>query len=263
MALHPTIFISHGPPSIAVRECAAAEFLRELGKQLPRPAAVICVSAHWEAAWPLVSGTATPTTIHDFGGPPALFRLCFPCPGAPELAERIEGMLTAAGVKAAVDPDRGLDHGAWVPLSLMYPAADIPVVQLSVQTALDPAHHFELGRILSPLRREGVLIMGSGGATHNLPEVSEYTVDAPPVDYAERFDDWLRKAILEGRTDAILDYKTLGPDAEKNHPYPAEHFLPLFVPFGAAGKAVPGRDLHRGFMYGVLSMAAYIWEGGD
>jgi 4,5-DOPA dioxygenase extradiol len=143
---------------------------------------------------------------------------------------------------------------------LMYPDATIPVVQLSVQTELDPKHHVDLGRALRPLREDGFLILGSGGATHNLPEIHKYSSDSPPTDYASAFDTWLEEVITQGREDALLNYKEEGPSASRNHPYPAEHFLPLFVPLGAAGPGAKGRLIHKAFMYGVLSMAAYAWD---
>jgi 4,5-DOPA dioxygenase extradiol len=161
---------------------------------------------------------------------------------------------------ANTDASRGLDHGVWVPLIRMYPQADIPVAQISVQTELDPEHHLKLGRALESLRERGVLILGSGGATHNLPEIDQYRADSRPVAYALDFDTWLEEAILTGREDALLNYKEEGPSASRNHPYPAEHFLPLFVPLGAAGPGARGRLLHKSFMYGVLSMAAYAWD---
>jgi 4,5-DOPA dioxygenase extradiol len=142
----------------------------------------------------------------------------------------------------------------------MYPRADIPVVQLSVQTELDPEHHLALGRALRPLREDGVLIIGSGGACHNLPEITKYHVDSLPVDYAVEFDAWLEKAIGNANVEALVNYKTEGPHASLNHPYPAEHFLPLFVPLGAATTHARGRPIHKAFMYGILSMAAYIWH---
>ncbi len=260
MAFNPPIFVSHGPPGIVISDNPAANFLRELGSRLPRPEAIVCVSAHWEASWPMVSGADKPDTIHDFGGPPSLFKLSYPCPGAPRLAENIQERLSESGLKTVVDSTRGLDHGAWTPLMLMYPHADIPVVQLSVQTELTPEHHFELGQVLAPLKKQGVLIMGSGGATHNLDEIHQYKIDSPPPGYAQQFDQWLKRSITQGDTQDILDYKSNAPDADRNHPYPAEHFLPLFVPLGAAGKGAKGRALYQGFMYGVLSMAAYIWD---
>ena len=260
MSLMATLFLSHGMPGILVRPGPTHDFLADLGKRFDRPRAVVCVSAHMEAVWPLLTAAETPETIHDFAGPPILFTQHYPAPGDPELAQRAVSLLKNAGFKATTHPSRGLDHGAWVPLKLMYPEADVPVIQLSVQTELDPGHHLQLGRVLQPLREEGVLILGSGGATHNLPEIGDYRVDSDPPAYAIAFDAWLEDAITMGRETALLDYEREGPSAQKNHPYPAEHFLPLFVPLGAAGAGTKGRVLHKAFMYGVLSMAAYVWE---
>lgn len=257
----PTLFVSHGPPTLSILDAPAATFLKGLGAQLPRPRAILCISAHWEAWRPTVSGPAAPSTIHDFGGPPQLFNLRYPAPGDPALAGRVVELLKAGGLDAGIDPERGLDHGAWVPLRLIYPEAGIPVLQVSIQTETDPAHHFALGRALAPLRKEGVLILGSGGATHNLPEIQGHRMTGPPVDYAEAFDAWLEAVIRDGQTESLLNYEAEGPFAARNHPWPAEHFLPLFAPLGAAGEGVAGRPLHRSFMYGLLSMAAYRWDG--
>ena len=260
MALMPTIFISHGMPAIVVQPGPTHEFLKKLGQMFKRPRAIICISAHMEAAWPILTATKAPATIHDFSGPPILFEKHYPAPGDPDLAQEAASLLSQAGFKARTISSRGLDHGAWVPLMLMYPEADVPVIQLSVQTELDPQHHWDLGKALKPLREKEILILGSGGATHNLPEIRQYAMDASPPDYAEAFDAWLEGAITEGREDVLLDYEKQGPSASRNHPYPAEHFLPLFVPLGAAGSEAKGRVLHKAFMYGVLSMAAFAWD---
>jgi len=256
----PAVFVSHGMPAIAVQPGPTHYFFRGFGQTLGRPKAVVCVSAHWEAVRPLVTAKRTPQTIHDFSGPPILFEKDYPAPGDPELAHDAVALLTQAGMDAATDPFRGLDHGVWVPLILMYPKADIPVVQISVQTELDPQHHLSLGRALQPLRERDVLVLGSGGATHNLPEIHRYRIDSRPAEYALEFDIWLEEAIRMGREDALLNYKEEGPSASRNHPYPAEHFLPLLVPLGAAGPGAKGRLLHKAFMYGVLSMAAFAWD---
>ena len=260
MALMPTVFLSHGMPAIVVQPGPTHNFLKTLGQMFDRPRAVICVSAHMEAVCPILTAAEAPETIHDFSGPPILFEKHYPAPGQPDLAQEAVSLLSQAGFKAQTHPARGLDHGAWVPLMLMYPEADIPVIQLSVQTELDPQHHLELGRALAPLREKGVLILGSGGATHNLPEIYNYDVDSVPPDYAMEFDAWLKEAITTGQEVALLNYQNEGPSASRNHPYPAEHFLPLFVPLGAAGSGTKGRLLHQAFMYGVLSMAAYAWD---
>jgi 4,5-DOPA dioxygenase extradiol len=256
----PSLFISHGMPAIVVQPGPTHAFLKNLGTMFARPAAIICVSAHMEAVWPILTAAKAPETIHDFGGPRMLFDKHYPAPGQPELAQEAVSLLSQAGFKAQTNPTRGLDHGAWVPLMLMYPEADVPVIQLSVQTELGPEHHLNLGRALQPLREEGVLLLGSGGATHNLPEIRNFSIDSVPPDYAEAFDAWLEEAITSGQEAALLNYQKEGPSASRNHPYPAEHFLPLFVPLGAAGVGARGRVLHKAFMYGVLSMAAYAWD---
>jgi len=256
----PALFVSHGMPAIVMQPGPTHHFLRRLGETFDRPEAIICVSAHWEAVRPMLTATAMPETIHDFSGPPILFEKKYPASGAPDLAHEAVRLLTRSGLDAATDSSRGLDHGAWVPLMLMYPKATTPVVQLSVQTELDPKHRVDLGRALRPLRENGVLILGSGGATHNLPEIHKYSFDYPPTDYALAFDAWLEENITPGREESLLNYKQEGLFASMNHPYPAEHFMPLFVPFGAAGSGARGRACHKAFMYGVLSMAAYAWD---
>ncbi len=256
----PSIFVSHGMPGIAVEQGRTHDFLKKLGSIFSRPRAIICVSAHWEGVRPMFTGTSQPETIHDFSGPKVLFEKHYRVPGDPALAQQAVVMLRDAGFEAGIDSSRGLDHGTWVPLMLMYPAADIPAVQLSVQTEMDPKHHLDLGRALRSLRDEGVLILGSGGATHNLTEIRKYRIDSPPPDYAVAFDAWLEMAVTEGKEEALLNYKEEGPSAPENHPYPAEHFLPVFVPMGSAGPDARGRLLHKTFMYGVLSMAAYAWD---
>lgn len=256
----PSVFVSHGAPTLVLENSPTNGFLRRLGEELGRPTAVLCASAHWEASRPAATGAASPPTIHDFYGfPRQLYEVRYSAPGDPALASRVVELLARAGISAEVDPARGLDHGAWVPLKLMYPAADIPAVQVAVQSALGADRHLALGRALRPLRDEGVLILGSGGATHNLREFGRYAADAPPVDYASAFDAWLVEAVTEGRADELVHYRERAPEARRNHPTP-EHFLPLFIPLGAAGEGARGRTLHRAFEYGVLSMAAFAWD---
>ena len=162
----PSVFVSHGPPTMVVDDVAVRGFLGELGRGLGRPAAVLCVSAHWDTAAPCIGSAARPETIHDFYGFPAeLYDLRYPAPGAPELAARTLTLLAEAGIEARLDPGRGLDHGAWEPLMLMYPEADVPVAQLSIQSTAGAAAHLALGRALAPLRRDGVLVLGSGQKT--------------------------------------------------------------------------------------------------
>ena len=211
MNRQPTIYVTHGAPTLILDDCPARDFLGALGKKLPRPQAVLCVSAHWESALAAVSAAPRPGTIHDFYGfPPALYEQHYPVPGAPALAGRVAGLVHKAGMSCLVDPLRGLDHGAWVPLKLMFPGADIPAFQLSVQTPLGPAHHVALGHALAPLREEGVLILGSGSATHNLADFrGGRSLHEPPRAYVKPFDDWLVKAVEAG--DAAARATTRAP----------------------------------------------------
>jgi len=253
----PSVFVSHGAPTLAIEKNDTVEFLRRLGAGLGRPRAILCVSAHWATRVPTLSAAERPETIHDFGGFPAeLYRVRYDAPGAPALAARAAELLSASGTASELSNERGLDHGAWVPLSLMYPAADVPVTQLSVQPGAGAAAgHFRLGRALAPLRREGVLILSTGGATHNLHQLGR-GAEAP--DWAARFDEWLDGKIRGGAYEDLLDYRRLAPYAELAHPTD-EHLLPLFVAAGAGGLEAPGLGLHRGWTHGSLSMAAYAF----
>jgi 4,5-DOPA dioxygenase extradiol len=257
----PSIFVSHGAPTLAIEKNDTVEFLRGLGAELGRPRAILCVSAHWATRVPTLSAAERPETIHDFGGFPAeLYRVRYDAPGAPRLAARAAELLNAAGIVSEVSRERGLDHGAWVPLSLMYPDGDVPVTQLSVQPSAGAADHFRIGEALAPLRGEGVLILATGGATHNLYQLGR-GAEAP--EWAARFDEWLDEKIRGGSYEELLDYRRLAPHAELAHPTD-EHLLPLFVAAGAGVSGAPGRGLHRGWTHGSLSMAAYAFgDDGD
>jgi len=251
----PTIFVSHGAPTLILDDVPARAFLASLGRQLPRPKAIIAVSAHWDTDVPAVSLARKPETIHDFYGfPEALYRLHYNAPGAPELAERVAKLTGAAH-----DPHRGLDHGAWVPAMLGWPEADVPIFQLSVQPEESPAHHIALGRKLECLREEGVLVMGSGSATHNLRALVRGGGELEPEPWAKAFDDWLAETLEKGDEAALADYRAQAPYAREAHPTD-EHFLPLHVAYGAAGEGARGRALHRSFTLGNLSMASYAFE---
>ncbi|KGO35333.1 MAG: class III extradiol ring-cleavage dioxygenase [Desulfoprunum sp.] len=259
MTEQPALFVSHGAPNLILKNDANCRFFRDLGRTLARPAAIVCVSAHWDTDEPLTSGADLPPTIHDFSGFEAeLYSMRYPCPGDPALAARIADSLSAAEIPCFVSEHRGIDHGAWVPLKLMFPSADIPVVQVSIQTDRDTRRHYDLGRVLAPLRRENVLIVGSGGATHNLREFGRYAVDAPPVGYAAAFDEWLAERIEDNAIADLLAYRDLGPEARRNHPG-EDHILPLFAPLGAAAGQDWGRRIHHRIEYGILSMAAFAW----
>jgi 4,5-DOPA dioxygenase extradiol len=259
----PTLFLSHGSPMHAVEPGAAGRAWAELGRALPRPRAVLMVSAHWETAAPMLSGSARPETIHDFGGfPPELYRLTYPAPGAPELATRSVALLEAAGIAAGVDGSRALDHGAWVPLRWMYPDADVPVVQLSVQPRLGTAHHLRLGRALAPLTAEGVLIVGSGHTTHNLRDWMAHARRPEPLPYVKAFSNWLADTLAAHDTEALVAYRERAPDAQRAHPTD-EHFLPLFVAYGAAGGAPRPERVVDGYLNGALSMDSYLFREGE
>lgn len=252
----PSLYVTHGAPTLPLDPGPARDFLQGLGDRLGRPRAILAVSAHWATREPAVSMAAQPRTIHDFGGfPDELYRLQYPAPGAPELARRVTELLGEAGLPCGASSDRGLDHGAWVPLMLMYPGAEIPVTQLSIQPQRDPRHHFAVGKALAPLQDEGVLIVASGSATHNLHEFRGQGPDSPSPAWVTEFAEWLDAAVAEGRTDDLLDYRARAPHAVRNHPTD-EHLLPLYVAMGAGGK---GSVLHGSYTYGILYMGAYAF----
>jgi len=260
MSTLPTLFLSHGSPMLALQDSPARRFLQGLGKTLPRPQAILAVSAHWETrGGPAVSLAEQPETIHDFGGfPRALFEMQYPAPGAPAAATRAAALLSEHGIAAGRSAQRGLDHGAWVPLTLMYPEADIPVAQLSVVHGASPAEHERIGRALAALRSEGVLVVGSGSLTHNLYEYRGQGIDAPVPQWVSEFEAWM-KARLEGsERAALLDYRRVAPFAAENHPS-EEHLLPLYVAMGAAGADARATQLHASFEHGVLAMDAYAF----
>ncbi len=254
----PAIFLSHGAPDLPIREGAVTDFLRSLHQHFPKPRAILVISAHWHSDPPMVSTALHPKTIHDFSGfPEALYQLSYPAPGAPDLADRVVTLLKQAGINCNTHSSRGLDHGTWTPLILAYPAADVPITQLSIQYHRDPLHHWQLGQALKPLRQEGVLIIGSGSATHNLYAFGEH-YEAPPPSWVQQFDQWLVETIEQGDWSALMQYRSLAPYAQENHPS-EEHLLPLFVALGAGGANAKGTQLHRSYTYGVFSMAAYAF----
>lgn len=242
---------------LALDDGAAHRFLRGYGDALGRPRAIIVASAHWTIAAPAVCAVENPKTIHDFSGfPRKLYEINYPAPGSAELAQRAAALLANAGITAVLDQQWGLDHGAWVPLLLMYPAAGIPVLQIALQPQLGTRHHFDLGRALAPLRDEGVLILGSGGVTHNLRELA--APESVPLAWAREFSDWINDTIAAGDTDALLNYRKLAPQAARNHPS-EEHLMPLFVAAGAASSP-RGRRVHTSTTYGSLMMDAYAFD---
>lgn len=251
----PTIFLSHGSPTLALDAGETGQFWQRLAAELQRPRAVLCVSAHWMTTVPAVSRAERPETIHDFYGfPEPMYAIHYDAVGAPTLADRAAALLQQAGLPVAIDPARGLDHGAWVPLRLMYPEGDVPVTQLAVQPRRDARWHVGVGEALTPLRDEGVLIVGSGGATHNLRELRREGGPVPP--WARAFDDWLTAAVENGDREALVDWEKAAPEPRRSHPT-EEHFLPIFVAMGAGGAGARGRRIHEGWSLGGLSMSAF------
>ncbi|HSP31406.1 MAG TPA: class III extradiol ring-cleavage dioxygenase [Halomonas sp.] len=240
----PSLFISHGSPMLALNKTPAHTFLRELGSRLA-PKAVVVVSAHWESPTLKVSTSAKPETIHDFGGfPRALFECQYPAPGEPDLAEQLAVLL------GAEREERGFDHGVWVPLSLMFPEANVPVVSLSLPVRWSNAELAALGERMSPLREEGILIIGSGSLTHNLYELMPQ--DSPMPGWVDEFGRWVHKRLVANDREALLNWER-APKARENHPTP-EHFQPLLVAMGAGGEAT---QLHHSVEHGVLAMDVY------
>src|SRR5882672_36404 len=260
MNRQPAIFVSHGSPTLPLEHSAATDFLRKLGTSLGRPKAILAVSAHWDTPEPAVSAAERPETIYDFYGfPPELYRLRSPAPGAPQLAEQVAVLLKKHGMRTRVDPERGLDHGAWTSLMLMYPKADIPVTQLSIQSNLGPDHHVRLGEALRPLRDEGVLVFASGGATHNLRELRHQRGNPVPQPWAVEFNEWLADALKARRMDDLIAYRERAPQAVRNHPTD-EHLIPVFVALGAGDPGATTQRLHSSIESGVISMDAYRFD---
>ena len=231
----PVLFIGHGNPMNAIEQNTFHRSWQELGRQLPKPQAVLCISAHWETDGVFVTSAQQPETIHDFGGfPQALFDVQYRAPGSVQLAHRTTELLSEFG--ARLDPERGLDHGAWSVLAPMYPAADVPVVQLSLATRQTGSFHYTLAGALAPLRDEGVLIAGSGGIVHNLRTFSFH--DPRPQAWAVGFDTEVKRLIVAGEHDALAAYERIGPHAKLSVPTP-EHYLPLLYPLALRTEAEP------------------------
>ena len=258
MSALPTLFLSHGVPTLALEQGATSSFLRGLAATLPAPRAIIMASAHWETEAPMITGVEKPETIHDFHGfPEELHALQYRAPGNPALAKQMQILLKEAGIDAGIDLTRGLDHGTWSPLVLSYPNAAIPVVQISVQPHKDPRWHYQIGQALAPLRNNKVLIIGSGNLTHNLREATRGNYNSIPS-WVSAFAEWVAERAAEGDIESLLDWQKLAPFAHENHPTP-EHFMPFFVALGAVGIPLHAKRLHEDTTFGVLAMDAYAF----
>jgi len=250
----PSLFISHGSPMLALQPGASGPALKRLATEMPRPKAIVVVSAHWESQELLVTGNPAPETWHDFGGfPPELFAVQYPAPGQPQLAAQIVELLTEDGLNARIDNQRPFDHGTWVPLSLMYPDADIPVVQVSLPSRMGPALQTRVGRALASLREQGVLLIGSGSITHNLGELDWRAGPESIEPWARDFRDWIVDKLADQDETALHDYRRQAPHAVRSHPSD-EHLLPLYFARGAGGTFSVA---HQGFTMGALGMDIY------
>lgn len=228
----PLVFFGHGSPMVALEQSATTRAWAEIARRVGRPKAILCISAHWITQGTAVTAMPRPPTIHDFGAfPQALFDVQYPAPGDPALAQRVAELLAPTPVRLD-EQEWGLDHGTWSVLVHAFPQADVPVVQLSMDADLDEAGRFDVGRRLSPLRDEGVLILGTGNIVHNLPRMDWGRRDAPAYDWAKRFDDAIRSAIAEDRPQDVIRYADQGSDAKLSVPTP-DHFWPLLYVLGA------------------------------
>ncbi|KAA8701204.1 DODA-type extradiol aromatic ring-opening family dioxygenase [Pseudomonas proteolytica] len=253
----PSLFISHGSPMLALQPGASGPALERLAGALPRPKAIVVMSAHWESHELLVSGSPAPETWHDFGGfPRELFAVQYPAPGNPALARQIIELLAADGLEPRLDNQRPFDHGTWVPLSLMYPAADIPVVQVSLPSHMGPALQTRIGQALGSLRTEGVLLIGSGSITHNLGELDWRAGPESIEPWAREFRDWVVDKLSTQDEAALHDYRQQAPYAVRSHPSD-EHLLPLYFARGAGGQFSVA---HQGFTLGALGMDIYRFD---
>ncbi|WP_454846319.1 DODA-type extradiol aromatic ring-opening family dioxygenase [Pseudomonas farris] len=252
--MFPSLYISHGSPMLALEPGASGPALARLAATLPKPKAIVMVSAHWESSELLVSGNPQPETWHDFGGfPQALFEVQYPAPGNPQLAAEVVELLKADGLPARIDSQRPFDHGVWVPLSLMYPQADIPVVQVSLPTRGGPALQTRVGHALASLREHGVLLIGSGSITHNLRELDWHAGPESVEPWAKAFRDWMIEKLEANDEAALHDYRQQAPNAVRNHPSD-EHLLPLYFARAAGGEF---NVAHQGFTMGALGMDIY------
>ena len=252
--LMPAFFFGHGNPMNALGENAYTEAWRRIGRETPRPKAILAISAHWFVPGTGVTVATAPRTIHDFGGfPDELYHVRYPAPGDPGLARRVQTLLSPTAV--ALDESWGLDHGTWSVLRHVYPAADIPIVQLSIDESRPASFHYDIGRKLAPLRAEGVLIVGSGNLVHNLRTYAWGRDSCEPYDWAVRFEDAAKDQILSGAHRSLVDYGALGPDAALSIPTP-EHYLPLLYVLGVAQEREPVRFPVDGVDGGSISMLA-------
>ena len=260
-SLRNVLFVPHGAPTFALNPGAAGAAMRQVAQQLPTPRAVVVVSPHWETALPTVGLATQLETIHDFHGFPApLYDIHYPATGCPEAAHEVVAALQAHGFEVQTDAQRGLDHGAWIPLRQMFPDADVPVIPLSVQSHAGPAHAYRIGQALGGLAAQNIWVVGSGNVTHNLGDLrlARMQGDRTPA-YVQVFADWLAKHLAQGDLDSLLNYRQHSPEGVRAHPS-EEHLLPLFTALGAAGPDAVPQAFHREISDCVIAMDGYAFH---
>lgn len=270
----PPLFLSHGAPNMALHDAPVRDFMKSLAQNYQKPEAIISVSAHFETQGTAVVSDPNPEIIYDFRGfETALHEMDYPAPGHTELAHEVLALMKKAGIKAVDVPKRGFDHGTWVPLSLVYPQADIPIVQVSIDPDETPEYHFKLGQALDSLPKRNIAIIGTGNITHNLPALfskgRDPELDANIKGYVEVFLKWFDEQLESNHLENLLNYRNKAPFAEENHPTD-EHLLPIFVALGAANGVTQekvqaqkkaqkkARKIHASYNYEFLAMDA--WE---
>lgn len=254
----PLLFVSHGSPMVAITRDDYSQAMKWMGEDLPLPKAIVVVSAHWMEDKPIrITAGEKPETIHDFGGfPDKLHHMMYPSPGHPQLADEIMKTLVAGGFPARLE-DRGLDHGAWVPLSLTFPGAEIPVIEVTLQYDMTPADYLKLGKLLAPLRERGILIAGSGGVVHSNPEMRRLKPGEKTDAWAVSFDTWFRERLAKHDFESIANYRVAHPEGARAAPT-TEHFDPIFVTLGAAAPEDQVVDVYEGFRGANLSMRTFL-----
>ncbi|AIM15069.1 MULTISPECIES: class III extradiol ring-cleavage dioxygenase [Neobacillus] len=257
----PSFFIAHGSPLLAIENNEYTHFLNDLGRNLPRPKAIVIFSAHWESQVQQVSEVEQYSTIYDFGGfDPALYTIQYPAKGNHDVSKEIKDLLTANGIPFSIEKKRGLDHGSWVVLRLLYPNADIPVIAMSVNPNLTPQEQYKIGKSLSVLRAKDILIIASGGTSHNLMALN-WADNGEITPWALEFEDWLAHHLHQWDLDSLFKYDSLAPNAQYAvPPHGKEHFIPLFYAMGAADDVQKAKLLHRSFRYGSLTHS--VWQFG-
>jgi 4,5-DOPA dioxygenase extradiol len=265
MTTMPTLFISHGGPNIVISDTPARHYLETISDRIPAPKAIVIVSAHFETHGVTVVTDPRPEMIYDFGGfAPELYKMIYAAPGAPELAERVLTRLEQAGLDPARLGKRGYDHGTWTPLKLAFPQANIPIVQVSIDPNRDAAWHYAVGQALSPLREEGVLLIGSGHITHNLRAFFSVMRRgaAPDPSLATKvnaFTEWFEERLAANDKASILDWKNKAPFPAENHPTD-EHLMPIFFAYGAAGEKVRAERVHDSVDHGFFANDSYLFH---